>query len=235
MQYGEDVGVSPLGAFFRNKWVITILVLDVLAIIIVAILNFINNNKTVNIKFDVAPVDATILVNGKGYTNGEFVMEPGAYEIQVKRDGLNSKSLTMELGAQDNVTIATFLSNGKDFDFYKLKENYESFKKLSEIASAENNQTFDNDESAEEFIESFGRIISIGEILPINYELLNEEDISVSPYFSIDIDDNCRYYNLCLLASPILNATHDDVLEFIRQNGYNPDDYDVTFKDRIEL
>jgi len=234
MQY-EDGSISPLRAFFRNKWVRIVLILDVFIVISVIVLVILNSNKTVTITFNVAPVDAKIFVNGAEYTNGKFAIMPGKYEIEISHNGLSTKKFNIELKAQDYITFSTFLSNSEDFEFYMLKDNYESFKKLSEIASAENNRTFDNDKSAEEFIKSFSKKISIGNILPINYQETNEEDISMSPYFSIDINKDCKYYNLCLLVSPVLNTTHEEVLDFIRNRGYNPDVYEIIFEDTIEL
>lgn len=232
----QDGNVSPLRAFFRNKWVLSILVIDIIVIFIVVGILIWQTTKVSTISFNIVPYDATISVNGNtSYTNGEYIITPGVYEIEISHEGLNTKSFRLDFEPHDNIVLTTFLSDSNDFEFYKLKENYESFRELSEIASAEDNKTSDDDESAEEFIDSFEKIISISEILPIDHMVFNEDDVSSSPFFAIDIDEDCKYYNLCLIVSPVLNTTHEEVLEFIREQGYTPENYEIKFKDRIEL
>ena len=70
MQY-EDGNISPLKAFFKNKWVRLILILDIAAIIAIVVIIIINSTRVSTLVFDIAPLDATISVNGdEHYKNG---------------------------------------------------------------------------------------------------------------------------------------------------------------------
>ena len=226
---------SIMGDFFRNKWVRFVLVIDLIAIIAVIAAVIIDASKNAVIEFNVVPIDATISVNGTSgeYTNGSYRFVPGKYEITVSRDGLDSKTLTLEIGNNDVQTFAIFLSNNNSFDFYELKENYSSFTKLAEIASADNNLTIDHDASAEKFIEEFNKKLSINQILPLEYQFIDETNYGTNSFFVIDENEDCIYNGLCLIVSPIINASEDQILEFIRTNGYNPNDYQITFKEDL--
>lgn len=71
----QNEGVSPLKAFFQNRWVRVVLVIDI--VIIAAIIGIIIYNATKNaiISFAIAPIDATITVNGNSsYSNGSQII-----------------------------------------------------------------------------------------------------------------------------------------------------------------
>ena len=225
---------SIVGDFFRNKWVRLILVLDIVAIIVIIAVAIVNSLKTAVIEFNVTPINSVISVNGdSSYSNGSYRFFPGTYEITVSREGLDPKTFILELGNNDVQTVALFLSNNGNFDFYALKENYSSFAKLAEIASAANNLTIDHDTSAEKFIEEFNRKTSINQILPLEYQFIDDTNYGTNSFFAIDENSDCVYNGLCLIVSPIINASETQILEFIRTNGYNPSDYQITFEESI--
>ena len=150
--------MSPIKAFFRNKWVRLILILDLIAIIFIIALVINNATKTAVINFMVTPVDATITINGRdGYRNGgeAYSFAPGTYEVQISHPDLDSKTFVLNLEANHNVTVSTFLSQNGSFEFYELRDNLSSFEMLAQVASAGNNQTIDQDTSAEAFITNF--------------------------------------------------------------------------------
>ena len=228
---------SVLGNFFRNKWVRFVLVVGLIVVISVAIFVNIDIHKDAAIVFNVAPVDATITINGdSNYTNGANSISPGDYEIKISHEGLESKTIKVSIAPRQVITISTFLSGpDNNFEFYELKENYSSMQMLKTIASRGNNITTDHDTSAETFIDDYDRKTQIVNILPIDYFEMDETNKDAGKFFGIDLNDNCDKIDLCLIVAPIKNVSHEEALEFIRSQGYDPNDYDIIFQENITL
>lgn len=168
----NDGSVSPIRAFFRNKWVRIILLANVVAIIVVIGIIINNATKTAIINLNIAPLDASVRIGGlEGRDNGSYQVHPGTYNITVSHDGLETKTLNLELKSGYSTTLTTFLKGeGDSFDFYTLRDNYGSFQKLAEIASAGSNITTDHDTSAEQFISDFKQQYNLYQTaLPIVY------------------------------------------------------------------
>ena len=231
----EDGNISPLKAFFKNKWVKLILVLDVIAIIAIIAIMVFNSTKTATVSFDVAPVDAKIQLNGQGdYKNGSYQVHPGTYEVTISHDGLETKTFTVDLPSGYVATVATFLTGpNNDLSFYELKDNYLSYQKLASIASAENNITTDHDTSAEEFIADFGRKISILEVLPIKGYVHADPAVSASTAGFTIRDGRDREIcekTTCLLVNYYGTDYEESVMEKIKEAGYDPVDYQIFYE-----
>ena len=226
----QDGSVSPIGSFFRNKWVRLILIVDILAIIgIIAIIIY-NLTKNSIINFTIAPIDATITVNGNSsYHNGSYQFHPGTYEVVIYHDGLNSKTFTVELQDNSNAAITTFLSGSDNFDFYRLKDNYSSYLALERIAAASDNQTTDHDTSAEEFIADFRRNYNLYSTqLPATYSEYDDNNELVK-YISVNKSDKCDV-TLCIKA--LMNSESDRTLadSLLQGKGFNLEDFEIEYK-----
>lgn len=222
--------MSPIGSFFRNKWVRLILIVDILAIIgIIAIIIY-NLTKNSIINFTIAPIDATITVNGNSsYHNGSYQFHPGTYEVVISHDGLNSKTFTVELQDNSSAAITTFLSGSDNFDFYRLKDNYSSYLALERIAAASDNQTTDHDTSAETFIADFQRNYNLYSAqLPATYSEYDEKG-KLTKYISVRRNDNCSI-TLCLEA--LVNNEDDKILanSLLQGKGFNLKDFEIEYK-----
>lgn len=179
----NEVNTSPIKLFFHKKWVRIVLVLDFIVIIAIIGLVIANSMKTSIVSFYVAPVDATIVVNGTKYTNGTYQFFPGSYDVVISHADLDSKDFHLDLTSNSTTNVTTFLSATDDngtqtFDFYTLKPNYDSFQTLASIAGKDNNQTIDRDTSAEEFIEKYQNTYNIyySNALPINYQSYTKDE-----------------------------------------------------------
>ena len=234
MQY-EDGSISPLRAFFRNKWVRIILIIDVIAIFgIIGVLIW-QATKVSTIIFNVAPIDATISVNGNtNYTNGEYALTPGAYEIEISHEGLETKTVSVNIEPQHVMNVTLFLADANsDFDFYKLKDNYGSYQKLKTIASADSNITTDQDASAESFISDFERTMSIMNILPIKGYVYAEPSVNVSTAgFTIHNGQGVKGCEkiACLLVNYYGKDYEEAVTNEINEAGYSPMDYQIIYE-----
>lgn len=226
---------SPLKSFFRNKWVRIFLILDILIVIAFIVIIIINTTKTSTITLDVTPLDAKIQLNGIGYQNGTVAITPGTYEVKISRDGLDSKSFSVTLETGDNLTVAAFLKSGADdFSFYKLKENLDSFFELENIASANNNQTYDKDSSAEAFITYYRGIYNtLNRKFPIEHQEYSEtangrelvKDITIKPVY----DEECKT-STCIRAFMLGTDDKDYIKSLIEKKGLKVEDYEVYYK-----
>lgn len=231
----QDENVPLFKAFFRNKWIIAVLIADVIAILVVIGVLISQAAKTSTISFNIAPVKAKISVNGDShYTNGQFPITPGKYEIKISYEGLETKTLNVDIAPHDFVSVTTFISAANNnFEFYELKSNDDSYQKLKSIASAENNLTTDNDKSAQEFIASLEKKLSIKDKLPIKGYVYSASGNGASTGgFSIQRgqDSKSCKKSTCLLVKYYGIDYQKPAIEKIKDAGYNPDDYQIVYE-----
>lgn len=232
----QDGSVTPIGNFFRNKWVRLILVLDVVAIISIIVILIINSTKQSVITFNVVPADSQISLNGKsGYSNGSYRLTPGVYDVEISHEGLDTKNFKVDLEKDDISTIITFLHQGDNFDFYTLRDNIGDYLSLAEIASAGYNQTTDQDISAEGFIDKINYNTKLyQEELPINYtEYMRSENKDILVYDismrrAIDKSSCIKY--LCIEAIMILTDDKNIVNSMLEDAGFNLEDFEIEYK-----
>jgi hypothetical protein len=233
----QDNNTSPLQEFIRNKIVWAFFAIDIIAVIILVGF-FINQaSKVSTINFNVVPLDATISVNGDtNYANGQHNIAPGQYQISISHDGLETKTMSISIQPHDYASVTMYLTDAdKTFEFYKLKDNYESYKKLKTIAAASNNITTDNDKSAEEFIIYFDNVISIYDKLPIKGYVYTDSRVNMSTGgFTINGGRSKKecIKSACLLVTHYGKDYEDEVLKQIKKAGYNPDDYQIIYERR---
>lgn len=238
----QDGSLSPVGKFFHNKWVWLVGAIDIIIIIIIIAISIDEAAKTATISFNIAPIDATITVNGSGgYKNsgealdsnnnsGEvYSFRPGTYEIQISHADLDTKTFIVDLEPNSNITITTFLSKDGDFYYYTLKNNYGSFYRLASMASADDNQTTDHDTSAADFVADFKRNDELYHTqIPASYAE-RDKDGNLEKYVSIIKSDNCAI-TLCLIAT-ISNDSEKPLVESLLQGkGFNVEDFEIEYK-----
>lgn len=238
----QDGSVSPIGNFFRNKWVRAILAVDILAIIGIVTVVIYNLTKNAIIDFTIAPIDATITVNGNSnYHNGSFQFHPGTYEVTISHESLDLKTFIIELQPDSDVAITTFLSEDGIFDFYKLKDNYSSYLMLERIASPNNNQTTDHDTSAEEFILQQEQKNSISEFTPIRFAICENPATRVNcdaVEVTYDYSEKCDNQKCLIIKGRKEELTNDVITELTNQlssRGYNLDNYRYIYEQDTEI
>ncbi len=231
----QDGNVSPVGKFFRNKWVWLIGAIDIIIVLVIVIAVVINARKTNVINFNVVPSDAQISVNGDtSYTNGQYRFSPGEYTVEISHPGLTSKTLLVDLEHQDAVSIVTFLSDNGNFDYYKLRDHFGDYTALSQIASAGSNQTTDRDTSAETFITNFENAYNLYSTeLPVTYSEYTERDgrRQLSKYITIRADYSCEQ-TLCLKAVLFEDSDRTRVIPMLEDAGFNVEDYEIKYEIR---
>ncbi len=235
----QDENISPLREFFHSKYVWIFWAIDIIAIIAVIAVIAHQSAKVSTIYFNVVPVDATISVNGDThYANGQYEIAPGKYNVSISHDGLETKTLSVDLESHDYSTVNIFLSGSdKNFDFYKLKDNYESFKKLKTIASAEYNITTDNDASAQQFIVDYEHTLSFLDALPIKGFVYagSRASMPTGGFTMVKGQNNkaCTE-SACLLIRYHGIGYKKEVMNKIKKAGYNPDDYQIVYERYVD-
>lgn len=231
MQEGNQ---SPVGKFFRNKWVRIIGIIDtILLIVIIVVAITIPVNQSIHnatISFNIVPMTANISVNGSGdyKSNGQaYSLAPGHYEIVLSYPNLTPKNISIDLAENSNTTITTFLTD-ENFYYYKLRDNYGAFLALAKIASKEDNQTTDHDTSAEVFIDKFQKDYEkYLNDLPVSYSEHDERG-RLTKYITIRSDYDCQV-TLCLKATLDKNDKNR-VEDMLKEKGFNVEDYEIIYK-----
>ena len=232
----NDGSSSRFKDFFSKRWVKAVFAVDVLALIAVIAVIIWNTTRTTVITFSVAPIDAKITLNGQGdYQNGTYKVHPGNYTVAISRDGLETKTFNLDLKSGDVAVLTVFLTGAENnLDFYELKNNYTSFQKLSEIASADNNKTTDHDTSAEEFIAKIQQLQDFYSTnLPFEYsEYGNSEDGRTILEYGITVrtsnEDTCQKF-LCIKAVG-KNVDQIFISQLLTERGFNLEDYEVHYQ-----
>ena len=231
----QDRDKSLLQEFFHNKYILIILAIDVLAILVIIGLSILRLTRVSTISLNIAPLDATISINGNThYTNGQYDITPGTYEVKISHDGLKTKTFSVNIEPHHFVSVTTFLTDDNGgFEFYQMRNNYDSFQKLKTIASAENNITTDGDTSAQEFIVKYEQILSISDVLPLKGYLYAEPSVNMSTGgFAIHEgkDNQACEKTACLLVKYYGKDYENAVIEKIKEANYNPDDYQIVYE-----
>ncbi len=225
----------PLGVFLRNKWVRIVLIIDALLLVAIIAFMIIGAMRTSILVLNITPVDAKILVNGKEYSNGTYSFKSGEYEIVISHEALETKSLSINLESGHNLTVATFLKpESNDFAYYTLKGNFDSFSKLEEIASSNNNLTYDSDHSAETFISSFRKKYdALLEALPIEHQeytnTVDGRELTKDITIKMNSDAECKTF-VCLKALMLGTDNQSMVKSLMLEKGLKAEDYEIYYK-----
>lgn len=80
-----------------------------LIIIIAAVTAIIDARKTARIDVLVAPISASVKINGRGYGNGLHKVEPGDFTVIITKDGFESYEESFSLAAGETKDLAVYL------------------------------------------------------------------------------------------------------------------------------
>lgn len=231
----QDGSVSPIKSFFRNKWVWLVFIIDIAIVVFIASLSVNKATETATINFNIVPADVTITINGSDdYKNNgpAYSLSSGTYEIQISHPDLDSKTLTVNLEANRNLTITTFLSKDNDFYYYTLYGNYGNFYKLTDIASAQNNQTTDHDTSAETFIKNYQEQYNLYTTeLPIEYRESSGQGktLRILKNITIRAKYNCAI-TLCVEALAAGTDSKEFINSLLEEKGFNVKELEIEYK-----
>ena len=199
----EGMNNSLLSNFFHNKWIRLILLINFVIVVVVIAIAIYNNTKSAIVTFDIAPTDAKISINGDThYANGSFRMLPGKYDVVISCDGLDSKTINLDLASHSSTLITIYLSadGGKDYSFYEMRDNIGSARRLLAMMGSEDDIVYDDDYSANSFVSKFGVDLDLFDNkLPLRETVHESPDVGgrIASAISIEKSDLCEKY-LCI-------------------------------------
>ena len=226
---------SYLLNFLRNKWVILIIVCDLIALITIIVMTINTARQSAILVLDITPLSSTVSIDGQGsYQNGTYKITPGNHQLTISNPDMTPKTLIVNFEDQYTTTVSTFLSQNGNLDFYKQKQNYDSFVKLSDIASSEHNTTIDQDITAENFITKYQQAYDgIREYLPIKQTIYFTDDDGEESFVDITINSSyatdCETW-LCLSATMRGANAEDLVQDLIKDKGLKVEDYEIKYQ-----
>lgn len=231
---------SRLGDFFHNRWVRLVIILDIIILAVIIAVIIYNVTKTAVIVFDIAPVDATISLNGdSSYTNDTYEVHPGTYEVTISHPDLDTKVFSVNLEPHATTKVITFLSASGNFDFYEYEDHLDSYEKLASIASASDNQTTDHDTSAEGFLAEQAVKNRVSSVLPVSFPICDGPATRTncdSVILDYEYSEGCGWKK-CIVIQARGDEFTDEYLSiaetYLSEKGYNLGDYQYTYKQEL--
>ena len=208
----------------QHKVLSLVLFFNLVAILVVIVIIVIHNLKTATISIRVAPVAATVELNGAKYENLEsHNVAPGDYHVKISMEGMQTKELDFSIGEDGFVRVWDYLLNSNgSFDYYLNHREDELL--LKDIISKD-------DIAAQSFIVEYERMFSISNVLPIMFDSYTD-DFAYYTRYEIEFDDSrddCPKI-FCLVIEDNTGGNEQKAMDKIKELGYNPDDYEIKYE-----
>lgn len=184
----------------------------------------------------VAPVDATVTINGEEYRNAVYEMEPGHYTATIAKEGFNE--VTVDFDLEKNKTAGLYLymePTDGDWGYYEQAKNQASMEALLRLNNYNSEgeawwpeiSSIQEKSEAKKVVEKY----MVKSILPVNVSLCGEvatrmtcNAVKVEYKYSKKCDDS-----LCLVISgrskELPNEALSEIREKFAEGGFNFDDY----------
>ena len=221
--------------FIRNHKIISaVIAANLIAIIVIMVAFVIHNSKTATIDIRAVPTEATVKLNGQVYENYTSQnLIPGKYTAEISMEGMETKTVELDLATDDFYKLYVYLLDADGtFSYYETHP--------SEVDALE--QLGINDAALTNFVDRYNSIYSIVDKLPL--QLYNRTDdpattwgvyvdqygVSASDEME-NTEDNlaAKCQTIVCLEAYVNNTSNEVVYDLIREAGYNPDDYQITF------
>lgn len=194
----------------------------------------------------VAPVDASVMINGEEYRNAIYEMEPGHYTATITKEGFNEVVLDFDLEKNKTAGLYLYLepSNG-DWGYYEQAKNQASLDALLRLNNYNSDgevwwpevQPIHEKDGAKKLVERY----RVKSILPVNVSLCGDKAtrmtcnaVRVEYKYNKKCGDS-----LCLVISGRSRELPEDALSEIREkfavSGFDFDSYQYIYVQNTEL
>lgn len=213
-----------------KKIIIALAILVILGIVGVIIYNIM---KSAELSIIVAPSTATVKIDGKEYSNGQYKFFPQSeVEVEISSPGYQTQTTTINLTPHEVTPLRAALEDeGGGYDSYLASE--EAYADLALIAP------MIGETRLTDFVEATDRKIAILDILPVNentgefyadqHGFIVSMDASATTIQIMPSDEDCGVIP-CLDVYET-NGDLNKVKDYIRRKGYDPDAYKYTMNE----
>lgn len=205
-------------SFVRRHKILSFVVLaNIIAVLAVILVIVIHNSKTAVVDVKVAPINATVELNGKKFDNFEsYNVAPGEYHVRISMDGMQTKEYDIDLASDGFIRIWNYLlDDSGGFSYYETHPEDEVT--LAEVA---------DDEASQNFVEKYNSIFSIVDVLPLEYYDRSDPNNPIGVYIE-QSDAECDKI-VCLM---VYGGEENRAIanELITEAGYEPNNYGIQF------
>lgn len=208
----------------QHKLVSALLAINILVVLVAVIVIIYNSAKTAVIDIYVAPSSAKIEINGSTYDNfASYNVLPGEYHMKISMEGMQTKEYDFTLYDNGLEKIKTYLvgENG-GFEYYVNNPDEEMILADTVTNSAE-------DAKAKKFVEEYTHVAGILGELPLEYYDRSDPKSPIGVYVE-QKEGSCEDAVVCLVVYGG-EQNREIVNELIKNAGYNPSDYKITFEE----
>lgn len=210
----------------QHKVLVGVIFANIIAILVAILIIVIHNSKTATIDIMVAPSGAEISLNGKKYDNfTSYNVVPGDYQVVIEMEGMQTREYDLTLEDGEFARIWNYLVDA-DGGFTYYESHPDEVEVLKDVA----------DGMARDFIGGFENLYAITDVLPLTFSNTHEQDANEIVSISIRLGEEgeCEKRGYCLVVTDYTGKNTEKALAMIRDAGYNPDDYEIIFKKKVE-
>lgn len=200
-----------------NPLILWAIIVDIVVIAVIVAINIINSKRNAIFDILIAPVDATITVDGVEFKNGTYKFFPGQHEVKIVADGFTTKTTTVNLEENKTVKLYTFLVPENN-EYIKYAYNPENITVLMKVGQG--------NQRVEEFIDDYNLQMALIEKLPYAYS-----DAEGRRFTILDItDDECKKI-VCLSVTDISGeGNYSFAKQYLSEKGLNEQYYDLSYR-----
>ena len=192
------------------------------SVIIILILVFISIKTVFSASLDVlvVPTDATILIDGEKFENGIYEnLLVGKRKVVISREGFDTMEFEIELKRDERTRIYEYL--GGNSEWYASLTDPDTLYLIDIIKEYHGQQ---------QLVDLRARY-PVMESLPIIFEHYYN---NYTEYISYRIDGGqykeCKQ-SFCLKITDFSGGNYNRALDYMREKGYNPSDYEIIYED----
>ena len=202
--------------FYKNHPFISIGLVTLAIITAALFITALSLKDTVEIEIKVAPISASIAIDGKNYQNGTFRIPSGAHTIKIEKEGFIGKEFSFDTNTTTKI-YSYLVGPNNDYSWYL--SHPEDALLLTSIGDYE----------AKLASTEFNAKYPISTILPIIYANY-DKDYNYTEY-RIDGGsfDACNS-DFCIKITDTTGGNYDAALQKIRETGFNPEDYQILYE-----
>jgi hypothetical protein len=192
----------------------------IIIIIILAIISWtVDSTKIAPSAVDVlvSPTTATVKIGEKTYENGRHDLAPGNYHVEISLEEFNTYT--------DDITI----NPGDNYELYiTLDKTVDSAQWYAERPDEDRLYTSISDKNYEKDSRTFAKNNPVVDILPYHCTKY-ENNYATYIEYRIDYKISDDGQNAILLIKDITGDNKKRALQYIREHGHNPDDYQIEY------